>query len=380
LRSAFVPGRRLLAAGVVLLGFVCPVAAITEGKETTSLVASESVHPAAKPTDPVVIKAVPTSYGLTGRAGLADRITVSVRNFDAVLAKAGECNNIVLFINGMPLRAMPPESCDVTHGTIRFQLYRTEKSDAAWHALLSSPSGFIRPVALSVGANDQFSYPTTVTKFPLEVIPQIPFYVFTGLFVAITLAFVLVCIRSSMIRSGKSLPGKPAPFSLSKFQMAFWTFLVVIAYIFLWLITDELDTITDSVLALIGIGAGTALGSAIMESTKKDGGAGVSAETVATVAAQQAQAGAPSPIPVVTADATAERSRGFLRDVLSEGDGIAFHRLQMFVWTLVLGMIFVVSVYQDLAMPVFSSTLLALIGISAGTYLGFKIPEGSVKE
>jgi hypothetical protein len=31
--------------------------------------------------------------------------------------------------------------------------------------------------------------------------------------------------------------------------------------------------------------------------------------------------------------------------------------------------------WRDLIMPQFSETLLALMGISAGTYIGFKIPE-----
>lgn len=56
-------------------------------------------------------------------------------------------------------------------------------------------------------------------------------------------------------------------------------------------------------------------------------------------------------------------------------NGIALHRFQMVVWTIVLGVIFLLGVYRDLAMPKFSLTLLALMGISATTYLGFKIPE-----
>jgi hypothetical protein len=42
---------------------------------------------------------------------------------------------------------------------------------------------------------------------------------------------------------------------------------------------------------------------------------------------------------------------------------------------MMLGIIFVSSVYDNLAMPKFSGTLLALTGISAGTYLGFKVIE-----
>jgi hypothetical protein len=47
----------------------------------------------------------------------------------------------------------------------------------------------------------------------------------------------------------------------------------------------------------------------------------------------------------------------------------------MVVWTLVLGLVFVHSVWQRVSMPEFSSTLLALMGVSGGTYVGFKIPE-----
>jgi hypothetical protein len=47
----------------------------------------------------------------------------------------------------------------------------------------------------------------------------------------------------------------------------------------------------------------------------------------------------------------------------------------MLVWTLVLGILFIYSVWYRLSMPEFSATLLALLGISSGTYLGFKIPE-----
>jgi hypothetical protein len=71
----------------------------------------------------------------------------------------------------------------------------------------------------------------------------------------------------------------------------------------------------------------------------------------------------------------ASEARDFWRDILSDADGISLHRFQIVVWTLVLGGVFVVTVYQYLAMPEFDSSLLLLMGISAGAYLGFKIPE-----
>jgi len=48
---------------------------------------------------------------------------------------------------------------------------------------------------------------------------------------------------------------------------------------------------------------------------------------------------------------------------------------QVFAWTIVLGIMFISSVYNRLTMPEFSATLLGLMGISSGTYIGFKFPE-----
>ena len=66
-------------------------------------------------------------------------------------------------------------------------------------------------------------------------------------------------------------------------------------------------------------------------------------------------------------------SESFLQDVLSDSNGVSFHRFQMVLWTVLLGIIFVVSVYDNLAMPQFSGPLLTLMGISSGTYLGFEL-------
>lgn len=62
-------------------------------------------------------------------------------------------------------------------------------------------------------------------------------------------------------------------------------------------------------------------------------------------------------------------------DILSDGQGVSFHRFQMAVWSVVLGLVFVYEVITRLAMPEFSATLLGLMDLSAGTFLGFKIPE-----
>ena len=282
-------------------------------------------------------------------AGLDDRISVHVQNFPTLLKQVNDnCSNIVLFLNGMAVKGLQAESCDKTLGHVRYLLRRTDDSDDVWHKLLGSPHHYSSPVSVSVGADAQFSVRSTVNDFYLEAVPRAWFIFFIVLAFLFTFFVVVLCRRTSIIRSGSTtLPAMQRPYSLSLFQMVFWFTLVIVAYVFVWMINDELDTITESVLALIGIGAATAIGAAMIDKNKE----------------QKATA-----IPDVP-------SRGFLKDVLSDADSISLHRFQMFVWTLVLGVIFIASVYKNLSMPEFSTTLLGLMGISSGTYLGFKVPE-----
>jgi hypothetical protein len=69
------------------------------------------------------------------------------------------------------------------------------------------------------------------------------------------------------------------------------------------------------------------------------------------------------------------RSQGLLSNVLSDDKGISFHRCQMFAWTIVLTFIFINEVYDGLSVPDFDATLLGLMGLSGGTYIGFKLPS-----
>jgi len=121
--------------------------------------------------------------------------------------------------------------------------------------------------------------------------------------------------------------------------MAIWTFLVGGALAFIFIVTWNENTITAGVLVLIGISSGTTL--------------------------LAATADGPNPTPQVT--------QGFISDLLTDGTGPSFHRYQMLLFTAILAVIFVVKVGSSLAMPDFDATLLALMGISNGTYLGFKL-------
>ena len=279
-------------------------------------------------------------------AGLNERVSVHIQNFSALLKQAnGNCANIVLFINGMPIKGMQPESCDRRIGHVRYLLHRTDDSNDTWHKLLGSPRHYAKPVSVSVGSDTQFAIRSDVGDFELEAVPRFWFLLFIAVAAVFVAAVIILCRRTTVIRSGGvGLSPRQRPYALSLFQMMFWFTLVVVAYVFVWMINAELDTITTSVLALIGIGAATAFGATYIDQSKG------SERQIAP-------------------------SRGFLNDLLNDANGVSLHRFQMFVWTIVLGVIFVASVYNNLSMPEFSATLLGLMGISSGTYVGFKAQE-----
>lgn len=243
-----------------------------------------------------------------------------------------------------------------------------------------------------------------------------------GLIVLLVAAvvFFYMAVRTGMVRD-TTCPvredGLP-PYSLGRCQMAFWFFLVISAFYFLWVVTGrgDTDTINSTVLSLIGISAGTALGSAIVaknEAASSDA-VGIArshpvvvypdvidAAKAALAQAKAARARLDSHDPeaiavhdsqiraltqdVATLKGELKRWRSlhrsqWLLDVLSEdsasaGQGrvITFHRFQIVVWTLILGIVFVSEVLTKLTMPAFDSTLLILMGVSSGTYLGFKV-------
>jgi hypothetical protein len=299
---------------------------------------------------------------------------------------------IGLFLDGRHIKGIVPESGAPTlvdspgapepvDGRLQFHLQRNADSDEAWADLLGAPplgkSFFERPTEVSVGPENGYALPTDVKanapdkqrQFWLIRIDLVWFIICSILLFFVLVLLIVLAKHSELLRDlgptqvFENWPGllvwwrerhqrKHKPYSLARFQMAFWFFLIVASFLFIWLITGANDTITGSTLALIGIGAGTALGSAAIDAAG-DG----------------------------NAPAQPQVSRGFFTDILTDHrSGISFHRFQMFIWTLVLGVLFIYSVWGRLSMPEFSATLLAMLGISSGTYLGFKIPEQQQSE
>ena len=359
----------------------------------------------------------PKVTGIEGHLELDSIIKVEVANFSE-WAATHDATKLVPFLNGRAVRGGYPNELHPDSRRLSFHLLITPENKHLWIDLLGAPHGLSHPVTFTIGLETESPFDSVYDQsnpLPLTVISP-PYGVIGLLIIAFTLVlFIWLARTTNLIReAGSAVPGKLRPYNLGRTQMAFWFFLVYVSYVVIWLVTSALDTITPSLLGLMGISAGTALGEALIDSGKDTAQASQLRDLTAEkqsleqgIPELQSQIGAVNSKPTLTPEDTANRdslnkqlldsrtrlaqlnqqlqtitppstaghSQGLLRDILRDGSGYSFHRFQIFAWTIVLGIIFLSAVYNSLAMPEFSTTLLGLMGISSGTYIGFKIPE-----
>lgn len=350
--------------------------------------------------------------GESPRVGIGDTMTVQFQSLDnwSEAAPGSDPLQAVLFIDGYPIRGVKP---DRRGNALAFHLVRADSPEAreTWAEIVHGIGGFSRMMSLGVGLADGRIL-AWGAPFELSVVPSHTRAVlgFLLLIAALVALFVLTR-RSNILRDPRAVAGEGgrASFSLARSQMAFWFVVVLLSYLYLWVVTGERDTLPVSVIALLGISAATALGGVVVDDPKNK----VSHDEMTKLQQQKAQvrsrlSALRGQLAALTAPTDAlqratcaqavksaeaeeaalesrlavlsshyEASGSFLRDVLSDDRGISLSRFQMLIWTLVLGVVFVVSVRTDLAMPDLSGTLLALLGVSSGTYVGLKVPEGS---
>jgi hypothetical protein len=374
---------------------------------------------AANTTQPVPTPTPPKVVDVKGHLELDTVIQVKIDHFSE-WALTHDATKLVPFLNGRAVRGNYPEELHPDENRLHFHLEMTPDNKEVWTDLLGEPPADLhRPVTFTIGLETQSPFASVYDQtntLPLTIVSKV-YGVVSLLVIVFTLTlFLWLARKTNLIREpGLSAgPGKLRPYNLGRTQMAFWFFLIYVSYLVIWLITDALDTITPSLLGLMGISAGTALSESMIDSSKDDAKAGqlqnlnAERETLAqTIATLQSQIDnlnamtAPTPadlsnrdtlnkqqqenrtalaqidiqIQALTVPVTAAVSGGFLKDILSDSSGYSFHRFQIFAWTIVLGIIFVSSVYNNLNMPEFSATLLGLMGLSSGTYIGFKFPE-----
>ena len=447
-------GRRLSRRAGVALAFLALLAANLAGaSEAESSANPTSPLPPLRTQPPYGVRSVrregqPANSTAPCRAGVNDYLSLEAVNFvgwnNVVQTKKAK-DDLVLFLGGEALPGLHPKffteweepAWDAGSGRYKtnrissygVRLEQNADNHEVWKRLVRSPGfEFERPMEVSMGFED--APPMTTWVYPLPGVAKSPFFLiilsrtnlYLGLVVIIGafLIFVMLARKTDILRD-PNLPLRPdesRPFSLARAQMAFWFFLVIGSYFFLWLLSGDTGTLNSSTIALIGISAGTAVSSAFIDAGKRrDLYENVVAKEVRTKKPEDLLAELGSSLrqteeeltelrktreALETKDGSAlaanERQtialnrkkrmleyqmeffqaplwKAAMQDMLGDNGAVSFHRFQMCVWTIVLGIIFVTDVYSKMAMPEFSASLLGLMGVSAGTFIGFKIPE-----
>jgi hypothetical protein len=305
--------------------------------------------------------------------------------------------NLTLYLNGVAMEGLfpvilPPEAAiglkttDPKPGLVlEFELDRDSNNELnrkAWDSLLPQLQFGPQRLQAGVGLNGKMPHLTPAQDLQFQV--RDPALITTVIVVgSVLLAIgILAVICSGMVR--ESGPG--TPYSLGKTQMAFWGLLVAISFLAVWIIGHRMERIPPQVLTLIGISGVTGLGSVLINARPQQTQPGAQPTQGAQPQPQQNQQQAQNVQPVQAAQAVQppnphalhwflETLSRWFTDIISDGTGISFQRLQVVIWTGILGFVFACTVANTCSMPEFENTLLVLMGISNGLYLGFKIPE-----
>jgi hypothetical protein len=204
--------------------------------------------------------------------------------------------------------------------------------------------------------------------------------------------FIVLAQKSDILRDRSFTPpvGQRLPYSLAACQLAVWFFVILGSYVLIYLVRFDWSGMPERVLALLGVSGGTALLAKAVDNSKTNSAQAELRQLTVQQATLSATAATATFAPLAQAHADLANvntritvlqnrltvgSTDFLNDILTDADGVSLHRFQMAIWTVVLAIMFIVTVLQTLTMPELDGTLLGLMGISAGTYLGFKVPE-----
>ncbi len=293
-----------------------------------------------------------------------------------------------------------------------------ELNRKAWDTFLSRLPFDTQSVQVGVGLDNDVPHlaDPEELQFRVRKLSTIRAVIIVGLI--LFFGFMAWAICMGMLRESDGASAH----SLGKTQMAFWGFLVAFSFLGVWIISGKMERIPSQVLILLGISGTTGLGSVLIGSSKKTTAADKKKELEAANAedkktleplkvektaldADKLAVVAPAAWPedkakrlVVVMESIAhleakvqERTAAigvqkdeaeppkttgsWLKDIVSDSNGLSFYRLQVVLWTVILGFIFVSTIIKTFTMPEFENTLLVLMGISNGTYLGFKIPE-----
>jgi hypothetical protein len=340
-------------------------------------------------------------------------------------ATAVDARKAVLVLDGREIGGLKDTLYRSNDKALIFHLVRNDDNAESWQPLLASPG--LTPRLVSVGLwlekpSAPASKPPAPAPTPIGLadgsqptlsLIQLPRKRLWAGAVAVVVVLVMVfsgAAKTNILKDAllPQLAPKNQTFSLGRTQMAFWFTLIFAAYVFLFVLIWDYNTLTSQALVLMGLSGATAIFAVAIDASKETP-IGTANERLCAIGLhtygdvlqldreiEQRQAALKQTDPnnvdavlklqtEITDRQNKKRSwreitqpfitEGWYRDVTTDINGPALHRLQIFVWTVTLGVLFLLDVYHTLAMPRFSELQLSLVGVSCAGYLGFKYPE-----
>jgi hypothetical protein len=272
----------------------------------------------------------------------------------------------LLLVDGMST-GIGNSGCNAELKTLSFQLSHSPRASGAWpvdreairllwQRLLHNPwqaQDLSRRARISIQhwTKDGAGPVSRQQSFDLKILDFSTLRVLAALIGLTVLALAFYGLHSSgLLRDRGILSPRTTPdtlpFSLARSQMAWWFGLVFLSYVFLWVVCAELPVLSNSAMILLGIAGATGMAGTAMDNSQR----------------------------------VLEPSEGWLKDVTTDAQGVTLYRLQHVIWTAFFGLAFLIEVFNNLAMPEFDTATLGLMGISAGAYIGFKMPESRAAE
>jgi hypothetical protein len=240
---------------------------------------------------------------------------------------------------------------DSTNADIYIRLVRDDSTQQAWDFLYSNKPGMLDN-HVTLKASIGWEGMSALEKGPSIPELNVVFYYnwilmcWMALFVLILAGFGWLSFGTNALREGDL----GSAYSLSVTQLMFWTTLVIAAFIYTLVLTDMPSAFNSSILLMLGVSLTTTGAATLIDSRFKQNN-----QTVQ------------------------KPHKGFLNDLLtSDGTSYSVQRIQVFAWNIVLGLYFIIYTVINKTMPVFSSTLLFLAGISSASYVGTKMPENDM--
>lgn len=344
-------------------------------------------------------------------AGLNDAIVVKIKDFEKFWEKSvREGKKVLLYINEYVLSGIDPQQYGKDE--LKFDLLINDKNKSSWEKILTGNFQSTKKVAITVGLEGDTPLETNVREneaFELFLVSQLAWYLFFAIMTVVLLLLIWGAFKTDLLREkGYPVPiGQKRVFSLGLAQMAFWLYIIFGAFLLLFLVMQQIPTLNTSVLILLGISSVTALSSYLINSSKIENEKNSKISLVAEVEMlterinyidkelknndlsksdqmllqQERDIKQLRLLELKKSVSSAKtkiqfpKSKSFFRDLIEDNGEANLYRVQILLWTLVLGGIFLYKVIKELSMPEYDATLLSLMGISSGTYIGFKIPE-----